>query len=39
LIGVLRAEGLFLNVDPRHLPSVMVFLYAVGYIAAWRRYQ
>ena len=38
-LGFLRSEGFFQHLDARDLPSVMVFLYAMGYIVARRRYR
>ncbi|MBM3813502.1 MAG: hypothetical protein FJW20_17910 [Acidimicrobiia bacterium] len=38
-LGFLRAEGMFVNADPRDLPAVMLLCYAVGLGLAHRRYQ
>jgi len=38
-IGLLRAEGLLAQADPRDLPGLMVLLYALGLGVAWRRYS
>ena len=38
-LGFLRAEGFLQKADPRDLAGVMLMLYAVGLVVAWRRYR
>lgn len=38
-LGFLRADGFLQKADPRDLAGLMLMLYVVGLVVAWRRYR